>query len=54
MGDQKDERGKRQDGQDRRGRLAEALRSNLLKRKAQGRARKKAGTPPKEGGQDRA
>ena len=35
----------------RRARLEQELRANLLKRKAQNRARKATQTPPKEGGQ---
>jgi len=55
MGDKSDERGKSKpkSGEDRRGRLAEALRANLLKRKARARARKTA-EAPKEGRQGRA
>jgi hypothetical protein len=51
-GDSKGEggRGKPDKDQDRQTRLAQELRANLLKRKAQGRVRK-APPPPKEGRQ---
>jgi hypothetical protein len=42
-----------QKGAGRRARLEQALRANLLKRKAQNRARKAPSPPPKEGGQSR-
>jgi hypothetical protein len=54
-GQQKDgARLKRADSaQARRARLEQELRANLLKRKAQGRARKASATPRDEGGQTR-
>jgi len=60
MAGQRDDKGERDTppGPDatadpRRARLAQELRANLLKRKAQSRVRKGPPTPPKEGGQGR-
>jgi hypothetical protein len=60
MAGQRDEKGGRDKPQEaeaeadaRRARLAQELRANLLKRKAQSRVRKGPPTPPKEGGQGR-
>lgn len=51
--DDKDARDEPEKAVPRRARLEQALRDNLLKRKAQRRARKGSAPPPKEGGQSR-
>jgi hypothetical protein len=55
MADQSDRAGKpgkTKKTADRQARLEQALRANLLKRKAKGREGKRASASPKEGGQD--
>jgi len=56
MAGQRDDKGalsKPRKNEERQARLEQALRANLLKRKAQNRSRKAPEPPPKEGGQSR-
>ncbi len=53
QGDHRDRGKKLECAEARRARLERELRANLLKRKAQGRARKASATPRDQGGTDR-